>query len=67
MPEIDAGEVRNLFPEFGKLAGECRYRDCVHINEPDCVVKDALSRGEINKSRYNSYLIMMEEVKKWQK
>ncbi|MBQ3292406.1 MAG: ribosome small subunit-dependent GTPase A [Mogibacterium sp.] len=67
MPEIDAGEVRNLFPEFRKLAGECRYRDCVHINEPDCVVKDALSRGEINKSRYNSYLIMMEEVKKWQK
>ena len=67
MPEMGAAEVRTLFPEFRALEGDCRYRDCVHINEPDCAVKEALSEGTINKSRYNSYLIMMEEVKKWVK
>ena len=46
---------------------ECRYRDCLHINEPDCAVKEALRDGRIHKSRYDSYLIMIEEVKKWKK
>lgn len=67
MPEMELSEVRTLFPEFRRLAGECRYRDCAHIGEPDCAVKAALAQGHINKSRYDSYLIMRGEVEKWQK
>ena len=67
MPEMEPEEVRTLFPEFREVHGECRYRNCVHINEPECAVKEALAEGTINKSRYESYLIMMEEVKKWQR
>lgn len=67
MPEMELSEVRTLFPEFRRLAGECRYRDCAHIGEPDCAVKSALAQGQINKSRYDSYLIMRGEVEKWQK
>ena len=67
MPEMEAGDVRGLFPEMRRLAGECRYRDCIHINEPDCAVKDALRDGIIHRSRYNSYIQMTEEVKKWKK
>ena len=67
MPGIEPLAVRELFPEFRELSGECRYSDCMHINEPECAVKEALKRGEISASRYESYKAMTEEVKKWQK
>ena len=67
MPLIEPIAVRELFPEFRGLTGDCRYSDCMHINEPDCAVKEALSRGEISRTRYDSYLTMTEEVKKWQR
>jgi ribosome biogenesis GTPase len=67
MPGIEPLSVRELFPEFRGLNAECRYSDCMHINEPDCAVKDALARGEIPRTRYDSYLAMTEEVKKWQR
>jgi ribosome biogenesis GTPase len=67
MPEYDMYRVRDLFPEFRELQAGCKYADCLHINEPDCAVKEALEQGKIAKSRYDSYLIMTEEVKKWQK
>lgn len=67
MPETDPRAVRELFPEFRGLNSSCRYSDCMHINEPECAVKDALQDGLISSSRYESYKIMTEEVKKWQK
>lgn len=67
MPGIEPLSVRELFPEFRGLNAGCRYSDCMHINEPDCAVKDALARGEIPRTRYDSYLAMTEEVKKWQR
>ncbi|MBE6042466.1 MAG: ribosome small subunit-dependent GTPase A, partial [Clostridiales bacterium] len=67
MPGVDTLKVRELFPEFRELNGLCRYSDCMHINEPECAVKEALEDGRIAGSRYNSYLIMTDEVKKWQK
>ena len=67
MPEYDVYKVRDLVPEFRDLQADCRYADCLHINEPDCAVKEALEEGKLARSRYDSYLIMTEEVKKWQK
>ena len=67
MPETEVTAVRELFPEMREPGQLCRYRDCLHINEPDCEVKEALERGEIHRSRYNSYLMMIEEVRKWKK
>ena len=67
MPSIKPVSVRELFPEFRGLNSECRYSDCVHINEPGCAVKEALEEGRIPRSRYDSYLTMTEEVKKWQR
>lgn len=67
MPDIEPIAVRDLFPEFRGLGGECRYSDCMHINEPECAVKEALQQGIISVSRYESYKSMTEEVKKWQK
>ena len=49
-------EIINGFREFKALSGECRFRDCKHINEPNCAVKNALENGKVNKNRYRSYL-----------
>ena len=65
MPEMNPDDVRRLFPEMRARAGECKYADCMHINEPECVVKSALEQGEIQRTRYESYLMMVEEVRKW--
>lgn len=55
--------VRQAFPEFIKVAAQCKYSDCAHIAEDSCGVKQALSSGEIAPSRYASYLDMMTELK----
>ena len=65
--ETEPSEIGKLFKEIRELAETCRYSDCMHINEPDCGVKDALERGDISESRYNSYILMTEEAKKWLK
>lgn len=67
MPVTEPLAVRDLFPEFREPGSMCRYSDCMHINEPDCGVKEALEDGSISASRYSSYKIMTEEVRKWQK
>ncbi|MBQ0040768.1 MAG: ribosome small subunit-dependent GTPase A [Clostridiales bacterium] len=67
MPEMDEADVKSLFPEMRERLGGCKYANCMHINEPECCVKAALEAGEINRSRYDSYLMMVEEVKKWHK
>ena len=67
MPGIEPIAVRDLFPEFRGLGSMCRYSDCMHINEPECAVKEALKEGKISASRYESYISMTEEVRKWQK
>ena len=67
LQEAEPREIGGLFPEFRELSGGCRYSDCMHVNEPDCEVKAAVEQGTIHRSRYNSYLQMIEEAKKWVK
>ena len=52
MPGMEPIAVRDLFPEFRELNSICKYSDCMHINEPECAVKDALKNGRIAVSRY---------------
>lgn len=55
-------EARDAFPEFKVLAG-CRFQDCKHISEPNCLVLSGLKEGTISISRYESYLGMLDEIK----
>ena len=55
------------YPEFARFAGECKFKDCRHINEPDCAVKQAVSQGEIFKLRYDRYREIHKEIKEKQK
>ena len=67
MPRLDKYHVRDFFPEIREYKGYCKYLDCIHVDEPDCAVKEALYEGKISNSRYESYLAILEEVKKWQR
>ncbi|MBP8755258.1 MAG: ribosome small subunit-dependent GTPase A [Chitinophagales bacterium] len=66
--DMEPEEISHYFPEFRKYLLECRFNNCVHINEEGCAVKDALENLEIAPSRYINYLSIYEEVKskkKW--
>jgi len=57
---VGSQELQFLFPEIGKLLPQCAYRSCLHGEDAgDCAVRAALARGEIAKSRYASYLTML--------
>ncbi len=53
--DFEKNEVTNYFPEFFALKGNCKFNDCLHINEPKCAVKNALNNEKIAASRYKSY------------
>jgi ribosome biogenesis GTPase len=55
-------DVAHNFPEIFALSPNCKYKNCVHINEPHCAVKDAVESEDIHSIRYQSYLSIMEEV-----
>ncbi len=61
--DIKASELKSYFPEIEKHDSLCRFRGCSHISEPDCAVKEALERGDIADSRYDSYVKMYEKLK----
>ena len=55
-PAIDALDERTLgFPEVAGLAGQCRFLDCRHMQEPDCAVIEATETGDMSRRRYESY------------
>ena len=59
--KAEKGALKHLFREFGEYFGKCRFTDCVHINEPDCAVKEAVKEGKISKARYENYCLIYEE------
>ena len=63
LPQIQAEELKDYYPEFMAYEPYCRFQGCVHIKEPECAVKEALERGEVHKSRYENYLLLAEELK----
>lgn len=59
--DMQKTEVGHYFPEIFHYAAECKYSDCLHIDEPDCAVVRALENGDIALSRYESYLSILED------
>lgn len=61
--DMEEEELKGYFPEFRKYEDYCRFQGCRHIHEPDCGVKEALSRQEISSLRYEDYLELYQELK----
>ena len=62
-------ELQYSFPDFGPYIGKCRFDDCSHRKEPDCAVRAALEAGDIQPTRYDSYLKLyekMSQIKLWE-
>ncbi|MCC8060334.1 MAG: ribosome small subunit-dependent GTPase A [Clostridiales bacterium] len=64
LEELEAGTLKNYFPEFAREETGCRFgADCVHIGEPVCGVKAAVADGRIAGSRYENYRLLYQELK----
>lgn len=59
--ELDKSVMSHYFPEMRERMADCRFHNCQHINEPHCAIKAAVESGEIDESRYISYLQLMED------
>ena len=62
MLDMERSEMGHYFREIFQISRECRYSDCVHINEPGCAVNQAVIDGRIAFSRYESYLSMLDDI-----
>ncbi len=60
--DMERDEVSHYFPEIFKMSKKCRFYNCMHLNEPDCAVLDALEHHYISESRYHSYLNILEDI-----
>lgn len=58
--DMEKEEISGYFPEFFQLQDQCKFNNCLHKEEPNCAVKDALDQDEIAWSRYKSYLQILE-------
>lgn len=61
---IECNDLREYYPEFDAFREECHFSGCVHINEKDCGIKNALAKNNISSVRYNNYKLLYEELKK---
>ncbi|MBQ9451007.1 MAG: ribosome small subunit-dependent GTPase A [Bacteroidales bacterium] len=63
--DLEKEEISKYFPEMLRVMDDCRFVPCTHTHEPGCAVKAAVDDGRISAERYNSYLGMLEEDKKF--
>ena len=59
---INKAELRDCFPEFAAFQGQCRYLNCSHDHEPECAVFEAVERGKLAPTRYQSYVEILDEL-----
>tara|TARA_B110000037_G_scaffold223196_1_gene303692 strand:- start:15872 stop:16792 length:921 start_codon:yes stop_codon:yes gene_type:complete len=59
---FDKYEVAQYFREFKALASQCKFSDCLHIEEPNCAIKNGVSAGVIHPERYINYLNILDSI-----
>ena len=60
---INPKQLADSIPDFGPYQNQCRYRDCLHVSEPSCKIKEELDLGNISKIRYQNYLDCLQLIK----
>lgn len=60
--DISRPELSGYFPEMRALAGQCQFNNCLHMEEPGCVVKEAVSKERIAMDRYVSYCTILDSI-----
>jgi ribosome biogenesis GTPase len=59
--DMERNEVYHFFPEIFRKSRECRFYNCLHLEEPECAVRKSVENGEIDFLRYRSYLNILED------
>jgi len=59
--DFEKNEIPRCFPEMERFLPQCQYRNCTHVHEPNCAVKQAIKTGEVSELRYNSYLSILTD------
>lgn len=60
--EIEKERLSSLFEDFNEYSPQCRFKGCLHLNEPDCAVKAAVLEGKILESRYENYKLFQKMI-----
>jgi ribosome biogenesis GTPase len=64
--DLEREELSHYFPEMRRVLNDCRFNNCLHIDEPGCAVKAGVEDGSISEMRYESYLTILQSIeKKW--
>ncbi len=61
--------LQYAFPDFAPFLGHCQFHDCTHRKEPGCCVRTAVEQGDVESTRYDSYLRLYEkasQIKAWE-
>ena len=61
--------LQYAFPDFAPYLGKCQFHDCAHRKEPGCAIRSAVDRGDIEPTRYESYLRLYDkssQIKEWE-
>nr|WP_159521148.1 ribosome small subunit-dependent GTPase A [Erysipelothrix urinaevulpis] len=61
--KVDPLELAQKVPDFAPFVSECRYRDCLHVSEPSCKIKEELEKEKISKVRYQNYCDVLDLIK----
>jgi ribosome biogenesis GTPase len=59
--DMDRKEIYHFFPEIFRKSKECRFYNCLHLEEPGCAVRSSVESGDIDPLRYRSYLNILED------
>ena len=60
--DVEKEEISHYFRDIFHVSHDCRYSNCLHTGEPGCAVYQAVAKGEIALSRYESYLSILDDT-----
>jgi ribosome biogenesis GTPase len=64
--DFEREELAQYFPEMRRLMHDCKFNNCLHINEPGCAVKEGVNAGTVAIDRYANYMTILDTIeKKW--
>jgi ribosome biogenesis GTPase len=67
LADFDEAELQEYYPEYEKYRYDCYFNGCTHVTEPDCMVRDAVNRGELPLGRYQRYVYLIKEIKEYRR
>lgn len=67
LKDLEPDLLSSCFPDLEHYPGACRFDDCLHLEEPDCRIREAVGEGRICASRYDSYLHILNEIKQYRR